>query len=85
MPRWFTYILHCSDNSYYAGSTTDLDRRLAEHQAGRGGAYTRARRPVRLVWSQGCRDRSSAQRREARIKAMPRAEKAACVRSRRRL
>ncbi|AKU14791.1 GIY-YIG nuclease family protein [Luteipulveratus mongoliensis] len=48
----WTYILQCSDGSYYVGSTQDLDRRLAQHQMGEGAAYTRWRRPVELVWSQ---------------------------------
>lgn len=85
MTRWRVYILQCADGTYYAGSTTDLKRRLAEHQAGRGCRYTRPRRPVRVVWSQGCRDRRAAQSREARIKAMSRADKTACIRARRRL
>ena len=49
----FTYILECADGSYYCGSTWDLERRLAEHNAGTGCAYTRPtrRRPVSVVWS----------------------------------
>ena len=50
MTAW-TYILECSDGSYYVGSTTDLDRRVSQHNRGEGAAYTRHRRPVRLVWS----------------------------------
>jgi len=46
------YILKCSDGSYYVGSTWDLERRLAEHNAGTGAAYTRRRRPVTLMWAQ---------------------------------
>jgi putative endonuclease len=49
----FTYILECADGSYYVGSTVDLDRRLAEHNAGTGAVYTARRRPVKLVW---CRE-----------------------------
>jgi putative endonuclease len=47
----WVYILECSDGSFYVGSTTDLDRRLWEHQNGEGATYTKRRRPVRLVWS----------------------------------
>jgi putative endonuclease len=47
----WTYKLRCSDGTYYVGSTTDLDARLAQHQEGVGAAYTRRRRPVVLVWS----------------------------------
>jgi putative endonuclease len=46
----FTYILRCADGSYYVGSTIDLERRLAQHDAGEGAAYTTRRRPVQLVW-----------------------------------
>lgn len=46
----WTYILRCSDGSYYVGSTVDLDRRLSEHNEGCGAAYTRRRRPVVLAW-----------------------------------
>jgi putative endonuclease len=47
----WTYLLECSDGSYYVGSTFELERRVAQHQAGEGAAYTRRRRPVRLVWA----------------------------------
>ena len=47
----WTYILECSDGSFYVGSTVDLDRRLFEHQEGLGAAYTKRRRPVTLVWA----------------------------------
>ena len=50
MAAW-VYILECSDGSYYVGSTTELDRRVWEHNEGLGAAYTRHRRPVRLLWS----------------------------------
>ncbi|MDW4572221.1 GIY-YIG nuclease family protein [Microbacterium sp. M3] len=46
----FLYILRCSDGSYYVGSTVDMERRLAQHQAGEGSAYTRRRLPVELAW-----------------------------------
>jgi putative endonuclease len=47
----WTYIVRCADDSYYVGSTVDLDRRLSEHNLGLGAVYTRKRRPVVLVWS----------------------------------
>ena len=47
----FVYILRCSDDSFYVGSTWDLERRVGEHSLGLGAAYTRRRRPVELVWS----------------------------------
>jgi len=45
----YTYIVQCSDDSYYVGSTWDLDRRIAEHNLGAGARYTAKRKPVRLV------------------------------------
>ncbi len=47
----WTYILECSDGSFYVGSTRDLERRVFEHNEGLGAAYTKRRRPVRLVWA----------------------------------
>lgn len=47
-----TYILECSDGSYYVGSTTDIERRLREHNTGRGYDYTKARRPVKVVYTE---------------------------------
>ena len=47
----WTYLLECADGTYYVGSTVDLERRVAQHDAGEGAAYTRRRRPVRLVWA----------------------------------
>jgi putative endonuclease len=74
---WFLYLLRCADGSFYAGVTTDLDRRLAEHNGDRpGGArYTRARRPVTLARAQPCQGRAEACRLEARLKRLDRAAK----------
>ena len=47
----WTYLLECSDGTYYVGSTVDLERRVAQHNVGEGAAYTRHRRPVRVVWA----------------------------------
>ena len=47
----WTYILECSDGSFYVGSTIDLERRVSEHDLGLGAAYTKRRRPVTLVWA----------------------------------
>jgi len=74
---WFCYLLACADGTLYAGITTALERRLAAHNAGAASKYTRARRPVRLVWAEACTDRSAASRREAVVKALPRALKLA--------
>jgi putative endonuclease len=74
---WFCYLLACADGTLYAGITTALDRRLVAHNTGAGSKYTRGRRPVRLVWAEPCADRAAASRREAGIKALPRALKLA--------
>ena len=48
----YAYIVECADGSYYVGSTVDLERRVSEHNLGLGAAYTKHRRPVRLVWAE---------------------------------
>lgn len=75
MPRWHVYLVRCRDGSLYAGITTDLARRLIEHNSGSGAKYTRSRRPVELVWAEVKRNGSFARKREAEIKKMSRAEK----------
>jgi putative endonuclease len=69
------YLLRCADGSLYCGWTTDVERRLAEHQAGSASRYTRSRRPVELALVIPVADRSAALREEARIKRLPRAAK----------
>ena len=74
-PAAFVYLLRCADGSLYCGWSTDPERRLREHQAGTASRYTRARRPVELVWHTECADRSAAMREELRIKRLPAADK----------
>lgn len=77
---WYVYILRCSDNTLYTGVTTDLARRLEEHNRGSKGAkYTRARRPVTLVFTEGAESRSEALRREYRIKRLTTVKKEALI------
>jgi len=71
----FVYLLRCRDGSLYAGAAVDLDRRLAEHRAGRASRYTRSRLPVELAWSVEVSNWSEALREEARVKRLRRAEK----------
>ncbi|WP_345969752.1 GIY-YIG nuclease family protein [Sulfurimonas sp. HSL1-6] len=74
------YIVQCSDGTYYTGIATDLERRLNEHNhSAKGARYTRARRPVTLVYTERHPDRSSAQKREYAIKQMPRNKKSALI------
>lgn len=75
MPRWFVYVVRCRDGSLYTGISTDVVARVAAHNAGGGARYTRARRPVQLLYIEKKRSRSTALRREAAIKALPRTEK----------
>jgi putative endonuclease len=79
MATWRVYVLRCADGTLYTGATNDLEARLARHAAGKGARYTRARLPVRLVWSERARDRSGALRREAALKRLSRSEKLALV------
>lgn len=72
---YYVYILECADGSLYTGITTDLARRLAEHQEGKGAQYTRARGAVRMRYHEVHPDRSSASKREAKIKRLSRADK----------
>jgi putative endonuclease len=71
----FVYLLRCADGTLYCGWSTDPERRLGQHQRGVASRYTRRRRPVELVWSAPCADRSEAMREEVRIKRLSRAEK----------
>jgi len=78
--EWQVYIVSCRDGSLYTGITTDLVRRLAEHNTGDNGArYTRSRRPVVLVFSEAADSRSAAARREWQIKRMTAAQKMALL------
>ena len=69
---WWCYIVRCADDTLYTGITNDLDKRVAAHNAGTASRYTRARRPVRLVYRETNADRSAASKREAEIKRLPR-------------
>ena len=74
--KWFLYIVRCNDSSLFTGITTDIDRRLNEHNFTKKGAkYTRARRPVNLVYCAHYNNRSSASRAECKIKKLSRSEK----------
>ncbi|MBN1178778.1 MAG: NUDIX domain-containing protein [Anaerolineae bacterium] len=72
---WFLYLLRCADGTLYTGVTTDVDRRVREHNTGRGARYTRGRRPVWLVGAWHCADRAAAQRAEALLRHLPPAHK----------
>ena len=79
---WYLYVLLCADGTYYTGVTTEMDRRLAEHNGSvRGAKYTRTRRPVRLVYCRAYEDRSSAQKAEHAFKRYSHAQKKQIVES----
>jgi putative endonuclease len=71
----FVYIVRCADGTYYTGWSTDVVRRVAVHNAGRGGQYTRTHRPVTLVYQEEVPDRRTAMRRELAIKRYTRERK----------
>ena len=74
--QWFVYLLRCADDTLYCGVCTDLERRLQEHNSSpKGARYTRARRPVSMVWQLELESRSEACREEARIKRLTRQAK----------
>lgn len=75
----YVYILRCSDGSYYVGHTDDLQQRLQYHNEGRGPAYTAARRPVAIVYSEAQPSAEDAVRREKQLKGWTRAKKEALV------
>jgi putative endonuclease len=75
----YCYIVECADGSFYTGWTTDTERRLKTHNAGRGARYTSARRPVKLVYVEPQPDRNAAMKRELAIKRLPRARKQALI------
>jgi putative endonuclease len=72
---WYIYIVICKDNSLYTGITTDIDKRIATHNSGKGAKYTRGRGPVKLVYSEKHLGKSEASKREAQIKRLSRTEK----------
>jgi putative endonuclease len=80
MTTWYVYLLECRDGSLYTGITTDVDRRYAQHAAGKGARYTRSRPPVRLVARFEYADRAAASRAEYAIKQLsPERKRALCL------
>ena len=77
---WYVYIVKCRDGSLYTGITTDVERRLKEHnETSKGAKYTKARRPVSLVFQEEAADKSAAAKREYQIKQMKRQTKEALI------
>ena len=80
MRRSWVYILECSDGSYYTGCTTNIDRRISEHEQGVYPGYTSKRRPVRLLWSEEFSNIQDAIAVERMLKKWTRAKKEALMR-----
>jgi tRNA/rRNA methyltransferase len=79
MKPFYTYMLRCADGSYYVGQTDELEKRIAEHQAGQGCDWTKRRLPVELVWRQEFTDRDAARLAEQQIKGWSRAKKESLI------
>ena len=71
----YTYILQCKDGSLYTGWTNNLEKRIEDHNAGKGARYTKARRPVRIVYYEMFKTKEEAMKREHAIKKLARSEK----------
>ena len=78
---FWAYMLHCRDRTFYVGHTDDLEVRLAQHEQGISGGYTRSRRPVKLVWCAEFPTRYEALTAERQVKGWSRAKKMALIRS----
>lgn len=77
----FVYMVRCRDNTLYTGYAEDLDKRIAQHNAGKASKYTRTRLPVELVYYEEVADQSAALRRELQIKQMNRSYKESLIRT----
>lgn len=73
--KHYFYVLECCDNSLYAGYTTDITKRVATHNSGKGAKYTRAKRPVELVYFEAFDSKNVAMRAEAQFKKLTRKKK----------
>lgn len=78
--KWWVYIVRCADGSLYTGASNNVDRRVKQHNSGRGAKYTRSRLPVVLVWSEEHPDCGAALRRESQIKALSKERREALIR-----
>ena len=72
---WFVYVLECRDDSLYTGYSDDVEKRFIEHQAGKGGRYTRSHKPIKVVYAEQLSTKSEALKREFEIKSWSREKK----------
>lgn len=77
------YIIECENDKLYTGITTDVERRFQEHLSGKGARFTRINRPIRVVYSKECGDRSTASKEELRIKRLTKAAKLELIKEQR--
>ena len=75
MKNWFVYIVRCADGTFYTGISVDIEARVKDHNDGVGAKYTSRRRPVKLIYSEECKNRSEASKREYAIKKLSRKKK----------
>ncbi|MFD2217001.1 GIY-YIG nuclease family protein [Metabacillus endolithicus] len=82
MGHHYFYVLECSDGSYYAGYTVDLEKRIQKHNDGKGAKYTRGRTPVKLLYSEEYDSKGDALRMEIRFKKLAKEKKKRYIESR---
>jgi putative endonuclease len=76
---WYVYIVRCSNKTLYAGTTDNIERRIKEHNSGKGAKYTRSLAPVKLLWTEEHSNKSAALKREIQIKKWTRSKKEALI------
>jgi len=81
MPDWYLYLVRCRDGSLYTGTATDVERRLADHLAGRGAKYLRGRGPLKLVYKKRIGEKRRALQVEHKVKHLPKHKKEALVKA----
>jgi len=79
MPDWYVYMLRCRDGSLYTGIATDVERRIADHLAGKGAKYLRGRGPLKLVFKEPVGKKGRALKVEHQVKRLPRHKKEALI------
>lgn len=72
---YYIYLLQCENNSIYTGIAIDVEKRFQEHLSGKGAKYTRANKPIKILYTEKCQDKSTAMKREIEIKRLSRVEK----------
>lgn len=79
--KYYVYMLLCRDRTFYTGTSNNVTKRVATHNAGKGAKYTKVRRPVKLMYTEELKDKSAALKREIAIKKLSRAQKIKLLKS----